>query len=315
MTTISEMVKKGTHIYRVDSRNKNIKVYINGNLYPRDQASVSVFDSGFLLGDGVWEGIRLLNGQMVFLDEHLDRLYDGAEQLAIDIGKNRDELAGLIQETLDANKMRTGAHIRLIVSRGLKKTPYQHPSANTGKSSIVIIPEYKEADEKINKEGIRLVTVTTRRGTPNSQDPRVNSLSKQNCITACIEADRVGADEGIMLDIHGNVSTCNSANFFIVRKGEVWSSSGEFCLPGITRQSVINLCGENDIPVFQKDFRIMDVHSAHEAFVTGTFAGIIPAVEIDGQPMSGGKRGALTSRVQKLYNEKLAQLYPEKAQE
>ena len=306
------MVKKGTHSYRVDSRNKNIKVYINGNLYPRDQASVSVFDSGFLLGDGVWEGIRLLNGQMVFLDEHLDRLYDGAEQLAIDIGKNRDELAGMIQETLDANKMRTGVHIRLIVSRGLKKTPYQHPIANTGKSSIVIIPEHKESDKRINKEGIRLVTVTTRRGTPNSQDPRVNSLSKQNCITACIEADRVGADEGIMLDIYGNVSTCNSTNFFIVKNGEVWTSTGEFCLPGVTRKAVIDICQSCNIPVFQKDFSIMDVHSSNEAFVTGTFAGIIPGVEIDGQAISDGKRGDLTFSLQKYYSKLLARLYPEK---
>ena len=218
MTPISKIVKKGTHRYRDDSRNNNIQIYVNGKLYPRGQASISVFDSGFLLGDGVWEGIRLLNGQMVFLDEHLDRLYHGAKQLAIDIGKSRDEIADLILATLDANKMKTGVHIRLIISRGLKKTPYQHPNANTGGSTIVIIPEYKEADEKIYKEGISLVTVSTRRGTPDSQDPRVNSLSKQNCIAACIEADLVGADEGIMLDIYGNVSTCNSTNLFIVKK-------------------------------------------------------------------------------------------------
>tara|TARA_B100000315_G_scaffold187759_1_gene177410 strand:+ start:271 stop:1200 length:930 start_codon:yes stop_codon:yes gene_type:complete len=308
------MNNKGTHSYRTDSRNKNIQIYINGKLYSRKQANISVFDSGFLLGDGVWEGIRLINGQMVFIDEHLDRLYQGAEKLTIDIGKNRDELLGLIWKTLNANGMENGVHIRLIVSRGLKKTPYQHPSANMGDSSIVIIPEYKEVDEKINKHGIHLVTVNTRRGTSNSQDPRINSLSKQNCITACIEADRAGADEGIMLDLHGNVSTCNSTNFFIVKKSEVWTSTGEFCLPGVTRKAVIDLCSENEIPVFQKDFRIMDVHSSDEAFVTGTFAGIIPAVEIDGQTISCGKRGALTLRLQKLYSEKLAMLYPKKAQ-
>jgi len=307
------MAKKGTHSYQTDSRNKNIQVYINGKLHPRSEASISVFDSGFLLGDGVWEGIRLLNGQMVFLDEHLDRLYSGAEKLAIDIGKSRDELMSLIQKTLDANGMESGVHIRLIVSRGLKKTPYQHPNANTGGSSIVIIPEHKEADEKVNKNGIHLVTVTTRRGTPQIQDPAINSLSKLNCIAACIEADRVGADEGIMLDIHGNVSTCNSTNFFIVKNGEVWTSTGEFCLPGVTRKAVIDICQSRYIPIFQKDFSIMDVHSSNEAFVTGTFAGIIPAIKIDGKAISGGKRGELTFRLQKYYSEILAQLYPVKA--
>jgi branched-chain amino acid aminotransferase len=250
---------------------------------------------------------------MVFLDEHLDRLYSGADKLAIDIGKSRDELSSLIQKTLDANDMESGVHIRLIVSRGLKKTPYQHPNANTGGSSIVIIPEYKEADEQVNENGIRLVTVTTRRGTPQIQDPQINSLSKINCIAACIEADLVGADEGIMLDIYGNVSTCNSTNFFIVKNGEVWTSTGEFCLSGITRKAVINICQRRNIPVFQKDFRIMDVHSSNEAFITGTFAGIIPAVEIDGQAISGGKRGELTFSLQKYYSELLDNLYPEKA--
>ena len=308
------MVNKGTHSFQDDSRNNNIQVYVNGKLYSRDKASISVFDSGFLLGDGVWEGIRLINGQMVFLDEHLDRLYQGAEQLSIDIKKSREELTSLIQGTLDANNMKSGVHIRLIVSRGLKKTPYQHPNANIGDNSIVIIPEYKVADDTVNENGIKLVTVTTRRGTPDSQDPRVNSLSKQNCITACIEADRVGADEGIMLDIHGNVSTCNSTNFFIVKKGEVWTSTGKFCLPGVTRKAVIDLCRGNEIPVFQKDFRIMDVHLADEAFVTGTFAGIIPVIEIDGKGISNRKRGNLTLRLQELYSKKLILLYPDRAQ-
>ena len=308
------MAKKGTHSYLSDRRNNNILIYINGKLYRRDKACISVFDSGFLLGDGIWEGIRLLNGNMVFLDEHLERLYNGAEKLAIDIGYEKDKLKDLIQETLDANCMKHGVHIRLIISRGLKETPYQHPNANTGRSSIVIIPEYKEADKKINEIGIKLAVVTTRRGTPESQDPRINSLSKHNCITACIEADRIGVDEGIMLDVNGNVSTCNSTNFFIIKNGEVWTSTGEFCLPGVTRKAVIDLCEENNIPIFQKDFRIMDVHSAHEAFVTGTFAGIIPAVEIDGQPMSCGKRGDLTYRLQKLYSDKVIQMYPKKIQ-
>ena len=303
------MAYKGTHSYLDDNRNKHIQIYINGKLYPRSEARISVFDSGFLLGDGVWEGIRLLNGHLVLLQEHLDRLYHGAEKLTIDIGKSQEELSDLIRKTLDANNMETGVHIRLIVSRGLKKTPYQHPSANSGGSSIVIIPEYKEADEKVNKNGIRLVTVNTRRGTQDSQDPRLNTLSKLNCIFACIEADSAGGNEGIMLDINGNVSTCNSTNFFIVRRGEIWTSTGEYCLPGVTRKIVINICRENQIALFEKDFTIEEARSSHEAFVTGTFAGIIPAVEIDGQSMSGGLRGEITHMLQDLYSEKLARLY------
>ncbi len=307
------MTDKGTHSYLHDKRNENILIFINGDLYARQKASISVFDSGFLLGDGVWEGIRLLNGHLVFLKEHLNRLYQGAEKLAIDIGHTEEELIGLIQETLDANDMESDVHIRLIVSRGLKKTPYQHPNANIGGSSIVIIPEYKKFNETVNIEGIRLVTVNTRRGTPDSQDPRLNTLSKLNCIAACIEADKAGADEGIMLDINGNISTCNSTNFFIFKVGEVWTSTGEYCLPGVTRQAVIDLCRKNKITIKEKDFTMEDVHSAEEAFVTGTFAGIIPAVEIDRQAISGGVRGEITHMLQDLYYEKLTQLYPGKS--
>ena len=307
------MTDKGTHSYLDDKRNKNILIFINGELYARQKASISVFDSGFLLGDGVWEGIRLLNGHLVFLEEHLNRMYSGAEKLAIDIGHTQEELVGLIQETLDANEMETDVHIRLIVSRGLKKTPYQHPNANIGGSSIVIIPEYKKSDETVNIEGMRLVAVNTRRGTQDSQDPRLNTLSKLNCIAACIEADKAGADEGIMLDINGNVSTCNSTNFFILKGGEVWTSTGEYCLPGVTRQVVIDLCRRNKITIKEKNFTMEDVHSADEAFVTGTFAGIIPAVEIDRQAVSGGVRGEITHMLQDIYDEKLAQLYPGKS--
>ena len=306
------MANKGTHSYLDDKRNENIQVFINGDLYPRKKASISVFDSGFLLGDGVWEGIRLLNGHLVFLGQHLDRLCHGAEKLSIDIGHTKDELTGLIHKTLDANNMETGVHIRLVVSRGLKKTPYQHPNANVGGSSIIIIPEYKKSDETVNIEGISLVTVNTRRTTPDSQDPRLNTLSKLNCITACIEADKAGANEGIMLDINGNVSTCNSTNFFILKGGEIWTSTGKFCLPGVTRKAVIDLCRRNKITIKEKDFTTQDVHSADEAFVTGTFAGIIPAVEIDRQAISGGVRGEITHMLQDLYEEKLTKLYPGK---
>jgi len=232
---------KGTHNYLEDNRNKNIKIYVNGKIFSRADASISVFDSGFLLGDGVWEGIRLLNGKLVSLDAHLERLFFGAKELDINIGCSRKEFIKIIHKTLNANNMTNNVHIRLIVSRGLKKTPYQHPNANIQGSTIVVIPEYKKADKRINEKGINLVTVNIRRGTSDIQDPRLNTLSKLNCILACIEADKAGADEGIMLDINGNISTCNSTNFFIIRKGEVWTSKGLYCLPGITRKIVINI--------------------------------------------------------------------------
>ena len=283
---------------------------MNGEIFHRNDAKISVFDSGFLLGDGVWEGIRLLNGQLVFLKEHMDRLYSGANQLEIDIGYSKKQLTELIYKTLESNNMYTDVHLRLIVSRGLKKTPYQHPNANIGPCSIVIIPEYKKADKKINKEGIILKLVSTRRGNVDIQDPKLNTLSKLNCIIACIEAKNLGADEGIMLDLNNNVSTCNSTNFFIVVNNEVWTSKGDYCLPGVTRNSIINLCTENKIKIYEKDFDMNDVENADEAFVTGTFAGVIPAVEINEKEISSGTRGQLTYKLQKLYKEKLNFLYP-----
>ncbi len=297
--------KNSTHNYLEDSRNKTIKIFINGKLYQRSEAKISVFDSGFLLGDGVWEGMRLINGKIIFLEDHLKRLYHGAKELSIKINHKPCELTKILENTIKANDMLNGVHIRLIISRGLKKTPYQHPSANIGQCSIVIIPEYKIANKKININGIHLVTVSTRRGTSINQNPRLNTLSKQNCISACIEADNVGADEGIMLDINGNVATCNSTNFFIIKNGEVWTSTGDHCLPGITRQTIINICKEKNIPVFEKDFRIKDVHTADEAFVTGTFAGIIPVIEIDMISISNGKRGKITAKLQNMYEKKL----------
>lgn len=301
---------KGTHSYLYDERNENINIYINGKIYDRNNASISVFDSGFLLGDGVWEGIRLLNGHLVFLDEHIKRLFHGAKKLAINIGKSPEELIEIINYTINSNNMHSGVHIRVIISRGKKITPYQHPNANVGDSSIVIIPEYKEANDIVNKRGIKLVEVSIRRGNQNTQDPRLNTLSKLNCIMACIEADRLGADEGIMLDINGNVATCNSTNFFIIRNDEIWTSKGNYCLPGITRKAVIDICNENKLSIFNKDFRMDKVYSADEAFVTGTFAGIIPVIEVDGKIISNGKPGNITEKLQKLYQSKLNQLYP-----
>ena len=300
---------KGTHSYIQDKRNENIIIYINGDFLSRDDAKISVFDSGFLLGDGVWEGIRLYNGKLCFIDEHLERLYRGAEILKIGIGKSKEELIALIYEIVHANAMDSDIHIRLIVSRGLKQTPYQHPNANVGGASIVIIPEYKKADATLLSRGIRLCLVDTVRGAHNSQDPRLNTLSKLNCIFGCLEADEKGFDEGIMLDMNGNVSTCNSTNFFIVKNGEVWTSTGEYCLPGITRRNIIKLCRENHIPVFEKNFQMKDVYSANEVFVTGTFAGVIPAIQVDDISIGNGNSGLITEKLYHLYKSKIAALY------
>ena len=300
----------GTHSYIQDQRNENIIIYINGEFFPRKEAKISVFDSGFLLGDGVWEGIRLYNKRLCLIDEHLERLYRGAEKLKIGIGKSKEELIALIYETVHANAMDSDVHIRLIVSRGLKQTPYQHPNANVGGASIVIIPEYKKADATLLSKGIRLCLVDTVRGAHNSQDPRLNTLSKLNCIFGCLEADEKGFDEGIMLDMNGNVSTCNSTNFFIVKNGEVWTSTGEYCLPGITRGNIIKLCRENHIPVFEKNFQMKDVYSADEVFVTGTFAGVIPAIQVDDTSIGNGNSGLITEKLYHLYKSKIATLYP-----
>ena len=301
---------KGTHSYVEDQRNENIIIYINGEFFPRNEAKISVFDSGFLLGDGVWEGIRLHNGKLCFIEEHIQRLYHGAEKLKIEIGKSKEEFIALIYETIHTNVMDSDVHIRLIVSRGLKQTPYQHPNANVGGASIVIIPEYKKADAALLSKGIRLCLVDTIRGSQNSQDPRLNTLSKLNCIFGCLEADEKGFDEGIMLDVNGYVSTCNSTNFFIVKKGEVWTSTGEFCLPGITRGNVIKHCLENHIPVFEKNFEIEDVYAADEVFVTGTFAGVIPAIQVNDTTIGNKNCGELTEKLYHLYKSKISTLYP-----
>ena len=240
---------KGTHDYIDDPRNLDILININGELFPRQKAVVSVFDSGFILGDGVWEGLRVHKGKIAFLNEHLDRLYEGAKALDMDVGVSREQLTQRLYDTLNANSMQEGVHIRLMVTRGIKATPYQDPRVTISPATIVIIPEYKEALPETSERGIRLFTVHVRRGYPDVQDQKLNSHSKINCITACIQAAKAGADEALMLDPHGFVATCNSTHFFIVRKGEVWTSSGDFCLGGITRGNVIRLCRELDIPV------------------------------------------------------------------
>ena len=286
-----------THDYVKDSRNDNIKIYINGEYYHRSEAKISVFDSGFLLGDGVWEGIRLHNNKLIHLETHIDRLFVGAKSISMKIHLSKEEIINALWSTLKENNMISDTHIRLIVSRGIKSTPYQHPKVTISTPTIVIIPEYKRPNKDVIDKGIRLVSVQTRRDS-EVQDPKINSLSKMNCISACIEAENLGAEEGLMLDPHGFVSTCNSTNFFIVVNDEIWTSTGEYCLNGVTRGAIISLCKENNITVYEKNFLIQDVYNANEAFVTGTFAGVIPVVEIDGRRMN---KGYLTNELQNLY--------------
>ncbi|HKP67442.1 MAG TPA: aminotransferase class IV [Casimicrobiaceae bacterium] len=292
---------KSVHESQEDPRNRDILIYVNGAMKKRDEAVVSVFDSGFVLGDGVWEGLRVSSGHPAFLDQHLDRLYEGAKAIALDIGLDRDALTRAVYATLAANGMKNGVHVRLMVTRGVKRTPYQDPRVTIGPATIVIIPEHKDPLPDTVERGLKLFTVHVRRGYPDVQDPKLNSHSKLNCITACIQAYTAGADEGLMLDPHGFVATCNSTHFFIVRKGEVWTSTGQYCLGGITRGNVLAVCRENDIPSFEKSFSLTDVYGADEAFVTGTFAGVVPVHTIDGRTIGEGRRGPMVERLQSLY--------------
>ena len=286
-----------------DPRNASILINVNGELKPRGEAMVSVFDSGFMLGDGVWEGLRVHEGKLSFLDHHLDRLFEGAKAIAMDVGLDRQALTNRLYETIDANGMKDGGHVRLMVTRGVRSTPYQDPRVVVTPATVVIIAEYKEPDPAVYERGLKLFTVHVRRGDPAVQDQKINSHSKLNCILASVQATQAGADEALMLDPHGFVATCNSTHFFIVRKGEVWTSSGKYCLGGITRGLALEVAREAGIPAIEKDFSLTDVYGADEAFVTGTFAGIVPVREVDGRGLTC--RGPIVERLQQLYAERV----------
>lgn len=294
------------HDFHDDLRNTEIKIWLNGQLKSRNEAMVSVFDSGFVLGDGVWEGFRIVAGHPVFLEAHLDRLFEGAKAIALDIGLSRHELTQAIYTTLEANSMRDDVHVRLMVTRGIKRTPYQDPRACIGNATVVIVPEFKQPKPETLNAGLTLFTVHVRRGYPDVQDPKLNSHSKLNCITACIQATEAGADEALMLDPHGFVATCNSTHFFIVRKGEVWTSTGDYCLGGITRANVLDICRKNNIICHEKNFSLSQVYSADEAFCTGTFAGVVPVRKIDGRNIGDALPGPMVNRLQQLYRELVA---------
>jgi branched-chain amino acid aminotransferase len=294
---------RGTHEALPDERNEDVLVYINGEFYRRGEAKISVFDSGFLVGDGVWEGIRLHDGEFAFLDLHLDRLFEGAKAIDLDIGMTREVITEALRETVRRNGMEgsSGVHVRLMVTRGDKKTPSQDPRLVVGGPNVVIIAEHKLADPGVREQGVRLFTSTVRRPPPDTLDQRLNCHSKLHEVVALVQALKAGADEALMLDPTGAVATCNATNFFVVRRGEVWTSTGHYSLNGITRRMVIELCRASDIPVSERPFSLTDVYGADEAFVTGTFGGITPVVEVDGRRIGTGERGKLTARLTDLY--------------
>ena len=298
--------QRGTHEALPDRRNESVLVYINGEFYPREEAKISVFDSGFLVGDGVWEGIRLHDGHLAFLNAHLDRLFEGAKAIGLGIGKSREELTDALREIVQRNGMTTGVHLRLMVTRGDKKTPSQDPRLAVGGPNIVIIAEHKVADPEVKQAGVNLFTSTVRRPPPDTLDQKLNCHSKLHEVVALVQAIRAGADEALMLDPTGAVATCNATNFFIVRRGKVWTSTGQYSLNGITRRMVIELCRAHDIPVSERAFSLTDVYGADEAFVTGTFGGITPVRSVDGREIGAGKRGELTGRLDALYKEAVA---------
>lgn len=294
---------KGTHDAVEDPRNKNILIYINGDLIPRKEAKISVFDSGYLVGDGVWEAVRLHKGELVFLDQHLDRLWQAAATVGMNLNMTRNELISKINKTLKANDMNDSVHVRFMLTRGIKKTPSQDPRLTVSGPNLVIIAEHKVASEKTKKSGIKLFTSTIRRGNPDYLDPRLNCHSKLHEVQALIQAIEAGADEALMLDINGFVSTCNATNFFMVTDGEVWTSTGQYCMNGITRGNIIKVCKENRIPVYEKNFSLFDVYGAVEAFVTGTFGGVTPVIEIDGRSIGDRKPGEITNRLSNFYKQ------------
>ena len=299
---ISEENPHSTHSAEEDIRNRDIMIYVNGELVQRNDAKVSVYDSGFMLGDGMWEGMRLYDGKWAFFNEHMDRLFSACKAVGINIGLDRDGVFEALTRTAEANAMVTDAHCRLMVTRGLKEKPFQHPQLSRSGPTVVIIIEHSKPVQSLQSRGISLATVPQVRGLPMSQDAKYNSHSKLNCVIACLQAEQAGADEGLMLDPHGFVNTTNACNFFIVRSGEVWTSTGDYCMNGITRQNIINLCRDNKIPVFTKNFSLVETYSADEAFLTGTFGAQTPVATIDGKPIGNYEGlGPITRRLQGLY--------------
>ncbi|MFD1156795.1 aminotransferase class IV [Roseovarius aestuarii] len=297
-----------THDSEEDLRNRDIKIFLNGKIVPRSEALVSVYDSGFMLGDGMWEGMRLYDGEWAFFDAHMDRLFNSCKAVSLDIGMSKGEIHAALNATAAANDMTTDAHCRLMITRGPKAKPFQHPQLSRSGPTVVAVLEHSRPLESLQQRGIRLATVPQVRGLPMSQDAKYNSHSKLNCVIACLQAEQAGADEALMLDPQGFVNTTNACNFFIVRRGEVWTSTGDYCMNGVTRQNVIDLCLANDIPVREKNYSLYEAIGADEAFLTGTFGAQTPVAEIDGKPIGDHEgAGPMTRRIRELYKNLVAQ--------
>ncbi len=296
----------GTHNAKQDDRKKHIYIYINGSFFPRNEAKISVFDSGYLVGDGIWEGIRLTKGRLVFLEEHLNRLWQAAKSTSINLPFSKEELKSIIYQTTEKNSMEDGVHVRVMITRGIKKTPSQDPRLTISGPNVVVIPEFKIADESSKNTGLTLFTSTIRRGSPDYLDPKLNCHSKLHEVQALVQAIEAGADEALMLDIHGFVSTCNSTNFFMVKNGTVITSTDQYCMNGITRQKIIEICKENQIPVIEKNFSLYDVYDADECFVTGTFAGLSPVISIDGRMIDNKSNTKISESLSSLYKKKIS---------
>ena len=299
---MNEKYGKTTHDSELDERNDNILIWVNGELVHKNDAKISVYDSGFMLGDGMWEGMRLYNGKWAFFDEHMDRLFNSLKSISLDIEITTDDILEILNITAEANGMHSDAHCRLMITRGRKAKPFQHPGLSRFGPTIVAIVEHSKPAENIQSGGVRLATVPQVRGLPLSQDPKFNSHSKLNCVIACLQAEQAGADEALMLDPHGFVNTTNACNFFIVRRGEVWTSTGDYCMNGVTRQKVVDLCRDNDIPVYEKNFSLYEAYGADEAFLTGTFGAQTPVSSIDGKTIGDGSR-PVTMRIRNLYKD------------
>ncbi|MEM1351555.1 MAG: aminotransferase class IV [Pseudomonadota bacterium] len=295
-----------THDAEDDPRNRDIKIYVNGEILHRDAAKVSVYDSGFMLGDGMWEGMRLYDGVWSFFDDHMDRFFDSCKAVSLEVGKDRNGILAALNATAEANGMVTDVHCRLMLTRGVKVKPFQHPSLSRSGPTLVIILEHSKPAKALQSRGIRLATVPQVRGLPMSQDAKYNSHSKLNCVIACLQAEQAGADEGLMLDPHGFVNTTNACNFFIVRRGEVWTSTGDYCMKGVTRQKVIDICRAEGIPVYEKNYSLYEAYGAEEAFLTGTFGAQTPVAEIDGKAIGDGNR-PVTARIRAVYQNWIAQ--------
>ena len=290
-----------THSFIVNPKNESILININGKFFRRNEAKISVFDSGFLLGDGVWEGIRLHQSVLVYIEEHLDRLYQSAEGISLHINLQKEDIINEINRTLAKNNMKDDVHIRLVISRGDKITPYQNPNANVGPINFVIIPEYKKADPNTYKNGIKIGRVKNIRSNDDILNPQYNTLSKLNCILASIEANKLGYDEGIMNDMHGFISTCNSTNLFFIKNTEIITSTGQYCLNGITRSKTIEICKKNNISYHEKDFTFKDISDCEEAFVTGTFGGIVPVSTLENKSLQSTNKESITNKIRTLY--------------